>query len=111
MTLATSSPTNLYPLSVMTLAEEGVVSFHVHSRFPWIQTADGWVTRGERAELLVRPQWQPIGQSGIEDFVDGPGRPVYHLTLRASAARAHRLVTVLRVRPLRPDGPARVGDG
>jgi hypothetical protein len=92
-------PTRLLVIDTVDLPAEGEVSFHLHSRFPWRRTPDGWVTRGLRAELTVQPLWEPARESGTQDFVDGRKEPAYHLELRAGAARRHALRTELRVHP------------
>jgi hypothetical protein len=79
------------------LREPRSVAFHVHSRYPWHKSREGWVTRGKRTMLLVIPQWATVAESGEEDFVDGTKAPAYHLTLRAAPADRHALRTLLVV--------------
>ena len=84
----------------VTLESAAAVSFHLHSRFPWQWAEDAWVTRGERSELRVVPQWPTVSAWGREDFVDGLKAPAYHLALTAAPATTHHLLTRLEVRPL-----------
>lgn len=98
--IAGDEPTILTVTDTMELEEPRSVSFHLHSRFPWHREADGWITRGERGELLVTPEWEPASESGEEDFVLGTKDPAYHLTLRAAAAEHLVLITRLSVRPV-----------
>jgi len=97
--IESESPTEFLVVDSVELPEERRVSFHLHSKFPWARTETGWVTRGEKAQLTVEPEWSPLEQSGEEDFVDGLKEPVYHLMLVAAPAKAHELKTQLRLSP------------
>ena len=101
-TIESETPAEFLVEDHMILAEAGTVSFHVHSLFPWEAADEGWVSRGNRAELLVIPDWEPIETWGKADFVDGLKNPAFHLMLRAPAAHQHRLKTGLRVKRKSP---------
>ncbi|NQT92717.1 MAG: hypothetical protein HQ559_08145 [Lentisphaerae bacterium] len=91
-------PTEFLVIDEAVLPAERRVSFNLHSRFPWARTQEGWVTRGHRAELVVRPEWTPAEETGEEDFIDAHKEPAYHLVLVAEAAIHHTLRTRLKVR-------------
>ena len=95
--IGSASPTEFVVIDSVELPEERRVSFHLHSKFPWTRTDTGWVTRGEKAQLTVEPEWSPVEQVGEEDFVDGLKEPVYHLTLFTARATQHELRTPLHL--------------
>lgn len=100
--IQSETPTEFLVVDEMELLEARTVSFHLHSRFPWRKIPGGWITTGKRAELTVTPEWQPVEESGEEDFIDGNKQPAHHLTLRANKAVQHRLQTRLRVAVAKP---------
>lgn len=83
-------------------ASATAVAFLVHSRYPWTRddARGGWVARGERAEMLVSPKWEPSRVFAGEDFVDGRKLPAYTLSLHTPAASSHHLRTRLVVSPV-----------
>ena len=92
-------PTVFVVTDEMDLAEDGHVSFHLQSRFPWVRVEVGWETAGERAVLTVEPQWVRTLEEQETEMVDGAENTLYHLRLRSEAGKVHRLVTGLSVRP------------
>lgn len=84
----------------MDLDEPQAASFVLHSRFPWNKSDSGWITQGNHARLTIRPDWQPIDESGEEDPVDPSEAPVYRLRLRAARSRQHRLRVELKISPV-----------
>lgn len=98
-TIESKTPLEFLITDVMELKTPGTVAFHLHSHFPWEKSQQGWATRGQKAELLVAPQWQALEERGEEDFIDGRKEPAYHLTLRAPPGARHELRTVLTIRP------------
>ena len=98
--IQSDTPTEFLILDEAVLPAERRVSFNLHSKFPWVRTEDGWVTRSRRAELTVTPEWTPVAETGDEDFIDGLKEPVYHLVLVSPPAVEHNLRTRLNVAPV-----------
>jgi len=96
--IQSDAPTEFLIVDEAVLPAARRVSFNLHSKFPWVRTEDGWVTRGRRAELTVVPEWTPLEETGAEDFIDGLKEPVYHLVLVSAAAVEHQLRTRLTVK-------------
>lgn len=92
------TPAEFVVTDTMELKTPGTVGFHLHSSFVWEKTDQGWVTRGQKAQLFVSPQWQTQEEQGEQDFVDGRKEPAYHLTLRAEPALKHELRTGITVK-------------
>jgi hypothetical protein len=76
------------------------VGFYLHSRYPWERTNEGWSTHGALGRLHVKPEWQPVTESGEIDFVLGTKEPAYRLLLTTPEARDHELSTLLSVGPI-----------
>ena len=76
------------------------VGFYLHSRYPWERTNEGWSTHGALGRLHVKPEWQPVTESGEIDFILGTKEPAYRLLLTTPEARDHELSTLLSVGPI-----------
>ena len=77
------------------------VAFYVQSEYPWRRDERGWYTEGARGRLRVNPEWDPVEETGGEDFVLGTKAPGYRLALKAKAGKVHELRTRLVVEPVR----------
>jgi hypothetical protein len=80
------------------LATARPVVFLLHSPLPIVCDAGGYLMRGVHAWLRVTPiDWTPESVELAPHGVDGLGRPVWRLALRARSAGGHRLGTWLEV--------------
>ena len=73
--------------------EEGTVSLHFQSRYPWVREGDAWISAGERTRLRLTPAWAVAEAVAEEDLFDGAYAPVYRLTLRSGPGTEFELPT------------------
>jgi hypothetical protein len=79
------------------LAQPLPVVFHLHAYTPIHSTGNRATFTGHTGELTVTWQWAGEVISCSQELCDGEHQPVYHLAVRAPAARSHKLVTQLEV--------------
>ncbi len=100
--LDSDDPLHLTLTDEVVLTEARPVAFHLHSYAPVHIEGHTAVFSAAKSRLVVRWEWPAQVYWADVDLSDGDHRPVYHLALRAPAAREHRLVTQLEVQPSYP---------
>jgi len=98
--LVGNTPQELLVIDRITSASPIKVGFYLQSRFPWRQTAQGWITEGERARLTVIAAWESVSETGEKDFILGTKKPAYCLKLISPPAVSQNLSTRLVVAPV-----------